>query len=172
MIVRLLAIIFYVYVCGLNNILQKHIIMKISNNLVNKMKNNMSNQGLSGKNGNRIAGEFIDTLMAAGPQTHRFHLMTDSYADHMALNGFYNEIPGLTDSLAELYQGTHGFITGYSNQLPMMTKYDPVGYLTSLRKYVENTRQKVSNKSNFINITDAVLDLIDSTVYKLTKLTK
>lgn len=146
--------------------------MKMSNTLMNKMKNNVNRQSLNGNDTNKITGEFIDTIMGAVPQTHRFHLMTNNYADHMALNGFYTELPDIIDLLAELYQGTHGFIVGWGNQLPMMTSYDPIGYLVSLRNYVENTREKVCMKSNFINATDTLLDLIDGTVYKLTKLIK
>ena len=53
-------------------------------------------------------GEFIALLFMARDITHREHLKTKSYAQHMALGAFYPAIIELADSIAEAYQGCEG----------------------------------------------------------------
>ena len=45
--------------------------------------------------------QFIGLLFASRDYAHKAHLNTDSYAQHMALNAFYDEIIPLADDLAE-----------------------------------------------------------------------
>ena len=99
-----------------------------------------------------------------------FHLMSPSYAQHKALNKFYDNMPDLADEIAETLMGTDGKISGYSSSMTFDNTYNPIGFLNGLRQYVVSTRESVSTKTNFINQTDAVLDLIDSTLYKLKEL--
>jgi hypothetical protein len=44
---------------------------------------------------------------------HKLHLKTKSYAEHKALNEYYEEIVTLVDSFAESYQGRYGIIQQY-----------------------------------------------------------
>ena len=67
---------------------------------------------------NPIVGQFISTLFASRTQAHVFHLQTTgegSFATHSALNTYYDEIVGITDGIAESFQGKYGIITGYGN---------------------------------------------------------
>lgn len=138
--------------------------MKMPMNMINKMQ-------MGGKMGSKsLKGDFVGMLLHSAVQVHMFHLMTSSYAQHMALGSFYDEMPDLTDSIAETLQGQEGKITSYPTTMTMSNTYDPIGFLTDLRKKVEGMRDSVSQSTNFLNQTDNVLDLIDSTLYKLKEL--
>ena len=50
-------------------------------------------------------GELIAILFLAREIAHREHLKTRSFAAHMALNEFYNDIVERADAIAESYQG-------------------------------------------------------------------
>lgn len=54
--------------------------------------------------------KLLATLFLSRDLAHRAHLQTTSYAQHVALGSFYEEIIELADSLAEMYQGRHGII--------------------------------------------------------------
>lgn len=115
-----------------------------------------------------IVGEFIGTLLHSGTIAHFKHLMTTNYAQHKALQKYYEEIIDAADTIAEALQGCEGeIITGY----PMMfgnTDSSPLEYLTSIRDYVIANREAISEYSNIQNEIDAVMTLLDSTIYKLT----
>lgn len=54
----------------------------------------------------------METLIArifyARTAAHEVHLLTYSYAEHMATEGFYTAIVEAADDLAEIYQGATG----------------------------------------------------------------
>ena len=50
---------------------------------------------------------FIATLLHSSTNAHLMHFSTDSFAKHMALGEFYDEIVDLTDALAEQYMGKY-----------------------------------------------------------------
>lgn len=118
---------------------------------------------------NNIKGEFASKLLHSTIQTHMYHLMSPSYAQHMALGDFYGEMHDLLDGIVETLQ-SDGKVTGYSSSLTFDTSYNPINYLQGLKQDVINMRDSVSKKTNFMNQTDAILDLIDSTLYKLKEL--
>ena len=57
----------------------------------------------------------MSMLLHSKTQAHVFHLQTNSFAEHMALAGYYGGIDDLVDGLVESYQGKYGIISGYSN---------------------------------------------------------
>ena len=116
-----------------------------------------------------IIGQFISTLFASRTQAHVFHLQTNSFAAHKALNEYYDEIVGLADGIAESVQGKYGIITGYSN-IDLMEGNDcneVIKYFTALELYVERARQTMPQDSYIQNQIDEVVALIVSTIYKL-----
>jgi hypothetical protein len=54
------------------------------------------------------AGKFIGILFLARDISHRAHLATTSYAQHITLGNFYEAITDLTDEFTESYQGEFG----------------------------------------------------------------
>jgi DNA-binding ferritin-like protein len=116
-----------------------------------------------------ILGQFISTLFASRTQAHVFHLQTNSFAAHKALNEYYDEIIGRADGIAESVQGKYGIITGYSN-IDLLEGNDcneVIKYFTALEMYVERARQTMPQDSYIQNQIDEVVALIVGTIYKL-----
>ena len=116
-----------------------------------------------------ILGQFISTLFASRTQAHVFHLQTNSFAAHKALNEYYDGIIDLADGIAESVQGKYGIITGYSN-IDLLEGNDcneVIKYFTALEMYVERARQTMPQDSYIQNQIDEVVALIVSTIYKL-----
>ena len=119
-----------------------------------------------GKNGE--FAEMISLLLHSRTQTHTLHLQTDSFSEHMALNGYYDGIGDLVDGLVESFQGKYGIIGGY-------TSYDIEGYKSTEAtiKYLQGLCGKVEGlrdccEDSYIqNQIDTVCELINSTLYKL-----
>ena len=118
---------------------------------------------------NSIIGQFISTLFASRTQAHVFHLQTPSFAAHKALNDYYDEIVGITDGIAESYQGKYGIISGYGNIA--LQEYQSceaiIMFFETLCMYVEKSRQILPQDSYLQNQIDEVVALIKSTIYKL-----
>ena len=116
-----------------------------------------------------ILGQFISTLFASRTQAHVFHLQTNSFAAHKALNEYYDGIIDLADGIAESIQGKYGIITGYSN-IDLLEGNDcneVIKYFTALEMYVDRARQTMPQDSYIQNQVDEVTALIVSTIYKL-----
>lgn len=115
-----------------------------------------------------IIGEFVGTLLHSATIAHFKHLQTTSYAAHKALGSYYEDIVEATDTLAEAIQGCQGeLIKSY----PMMfgnTDAEPLEYIKSIRDYVIENRDAISEYSNIQNEIDNIMTLLDSTIYKLT----
>jgi hypothetical protein len=118
---------------------------------------------------NALIGQFISTLFASRTQAHVFHLQTPSFAAHKALNDYYDEIVGITDGIAESYQGKYGIITGYGNIA--LQEYESceaiIMFFETLCMFVEKSRQMLPQDSYLQNQIDEVVALIKSTIYKL-----
>ena len=118
---------------------------------------------------NALMGQFVSTLLASRTQAHIFHLQTPSFAAHKALNEFYDEIIGITDGIAESYQGKYGIISGYGNIA--LQEYQSceaiIMFFETLCMYVEKSRQILPQDSYLQNQIDEVVALIKSTIYKL-----
>ena len=94
------------------------------------------------------------------------HLQTKSYAAHMALGSYYDEIIDLVDGLAESIQGKYGIITGYGPAFAVPS-VEPLSYLESLMEYVDDKREDMPADTEIQNDIDSIMTLINSTVYKL-----
>jgi hypothetical protein len=112
-------------------------------------------------------GLFIGTLMQSRNQAHIFHLQTPSFAAHKALQDYYEEIVELIDGLVESYQGRYGILRGYKMESIIKEDDSAVTYFEGLCKFVEIIRTKVPQDSYIQNEIDNVVNLIESTKYKL-----
>ena len=115
---------------------------------------------------NPAAAEFFITLLHAATSGHVLHLQTRSYAQHKALDEFYSELPGLVDSVIEAYQGKYGLVLDYPNGYAVPTG-QPIDFLSDLGDFVTMNRPSVGDDSELQNLIDGVMELIDSTIYKL-----
>jgi len=115
--------------------------------------------------------DIVSVLMHSRSQVHVFHLQTDSqssFAEHMALGGYYNEIGDLVDGLIESYQGKHGIIKGYGTE-KIQDYQNPkqvISYFEKIDSIIEKSRKSI--KESYIqNQIDSIQELIYSTLYKL-----
>lgn len=112
--------------------------------------------------------EMVCQLLHSQTQVHIFHLGTKSYAEHKALQGYYEGIDALTDGLIESYQGKYGLLTNYKSykNQSYKNKNQVLKYFTGLLNTIEEKRESVE-ESYIQNQIDTVQELIYSTMYKL-----
>jgi hypothetical protein len=117
--------------------------------------------------------EYVGTLFQSRNQAHIYHLQTPSYAKHMALNDYYEDIVDLIDSLVEGYQGKYEILKGYK-MLGTLKDWkddeDIVKYFEQLARYCELKREKLPQDGFLTNVYDDIDSLIRSTLYKLKRL--
>jgi hypothetical protein len=110
----------------------------------------------------------VSYLLHSQTQVHVFNLQTGSYAEHKALQNYYEGIDDLMDSLIESYQGTNGIVEEYK-AFPIK-KYGGnemvVAYFDNLKKIIDENRESADG-SHLQNIIDEIIELITSTLYKL-----
>jgi hypothetical protein len=122
----------------------------------------------SSSNHNEDFCEMVCQMLHSQKQAHIFHLGTKSYAEHMALNGYYGEIDELVDGLIESYQGKYGLLTNYKSykNQSYKNKKQVLKYFTGLLNTIEEKRD-CCDDSYIQNQIDTVQELIYSTMYKL-----
>lgn len=111
--------------------------------------------------------KFLGTLMSSRTQAHIFHLQTQSFAAHKALNEYYDDIVDLIDSYAEMAQGRYGIIRGYVMQTQIFEDDSVLKYFSGLQKFVDSIRGSLPQDGELNNTVDEISGLISSTIYKL-----
>ena len=115
--------------------------------------------------------EMISKLRFSVEQTQVYHWQSQSYSEHIALNEYYDGIPDIVDGIVESYQGKYGIQKGYRlfEVRDYSTPEEVINFLKKLDEDVEMLRQPI--KESYIqNQIDNVLQLIETTVYKLENL--
>lgn len=111
--------------------------------------------------------KFISTLLNSREQAHIFHLQSPSYAQHKALQKYYEDIVELIDSYVETYQGKYGIVKGYVLATQLFEDNSVEKYFTGLSKFVDMSRKELPPDGELNNIVDEVAGLVNSTLYKL-----
>ena len=112
--------------------------------------------------------EMVCNILHSRNQAHVFHLQTKSYAEHIALNGYYDGIVALFDAIVESYQGKYGIIKTFKTFKVEQYRNNKktISYFERLLDIIEENRDSVDD--SFIqNQIDTVQELINSTLYKL-----
>lgn len=94
---------------------------------------------------------------------HLTHLDTTSFAEHKALNAYYDAILDLTDSFTEKYFGRNKRV---EIVIPESKKMSAVDHMKTMQKTIEAERE--SYPSDLQNIMDEMLGLVNETLYLLT----
>lgn len=110
----------------------------------------------------------IGIMFMSRTLSHMSHLQTKSYAEHKALNKFYDEIVDLVDDLAEAAQGQYGILDVPFINMSGNIK-DPIGMLQGHLKQLEATMSMV-DEDYLMSIFQEVQRLYRSTLYKLVNL--
>ena len=141
--------------------------------LNNKVVESLKKRGII-KEQNEMSNKFeevISKLLHSRTQVHIFHLQSDSFSQHNALNDYYDDIVDLIDDLVESYQGEFGVIKNYQNyDLKMLENNEQViNFFKDVTNGVEELR-KVAGDSFLKGKLDEVVELLNSTIYKIENL--
>lgn len=110
--------------------------------------------------------QLVSELLEAVTIIHKFHLVSKSYSEHIALGDFYGEVGDLADTIFESSSWRDNAI---EIPAPTLNSNSPVNYLEKLANFVEQTRL-VEPYSDLQNQMDEVKTLIFQTLYKLKNL--
>jgi hypothetical protein len=112
--------------------------------------------------------DMVCNILHSRNQAHVFHLQTKSYAEHIALNAYYDAVVPLFDGIVESYQGKYGIIKNFKTFKVEQYKNNikTISYFESLLDIIDNNRESVDD-SYIQNQIDTVQELINSTIYKL-----
>jgi DNA-binding ferritin-like protein len=111
------------------------------------------------------ASRLLMVLLHSATIAHVLHWKTASYSVHKALGKYYAQIPDLVDTLAESLFGKYSTITDFEDHF--MMEYDPLQYMTEIQDYVTSQRKMIAQDSEIQNAVDSIMDLLNTTVYKL-----
>ncbi len=106
-------------------------------------------------------------------QIHYWHLQTTNYAEHKALNEFYDSWSDLVDNFIETYQGKYGRVQGEVNiKLVPYKDNCSCDYFDNLISYLKQGSEFrnliFSEDTDMNNILDEMLGLVNKTRYLLT----
>jgi hypothetical protein len=108
-------------------------------------------------------GKLIGMMFQSRDMMHIAHLQTTSFAEHKALNGYYDHLLELTDKFSEVYFGRNKRV---EIVIPESRNADAISHLKEMQSVVDTERANYS--SELQNILDEVLALINKTLYLLT----
>jgi hypothetical protein len=107
--------------------------------------------------------KFIGLLFQSRDIMHIAHLQTTSFAEHKALNNYYDNILELTDSFTEKYFGRNKRV---EFTIPESKNMEAVAHMKVMQKLIEDERSNYS--SDLQNIMDEMIGLVNETLYLLT----
>lgn len=114
-----------------------------------------------------MANRYVGALMNSREQAHMFHLTTGSYAEHKALQAYYEGIVPLLDAWAEAYMGRYGRLKRISVNKRFIR--DPKKARLYFKSLLTRVRAiKLPRGDTYLkNIQDEITALIRSTLYML-----
>jgi hypothetical protein len=110
--------------------------------------------------------QLFGLLFKSIEDAHVTHLIQDdkSYAKHMALNTYYDAMPGMVDTLVETYKALYP-VTDI--KVPQSSKIDDAeGYFNDLYKRIEDSRSSVK-ESFLLSQLDIIQQEVAHCLYRL-----
>ena len=94
---------------------------------------------------------FFSKLFESKEMSHIYHLQTKgeegSYAKHMALGSYYEDVLDLIDEIIEVYQGQYGIVENYQViDTSATTKTDVIEYFETLGIHIKENKFKVTKR--------------------------
>jgi hypothetical protein len=114
--------------------------------------------------------DFISNLNTCKQQAIFWHNQTTAYAEHKALNNFYDEILERLDALVESVAGIYGRPADYTAHefVNYESKEQLQAYFKQLYDYVQTERDNIYQESWVQNQIDNIAELVATTCYLLT----
>jgi Family of unknown function (DUF5856) len=113
--------------------------------------------------------DFLSSLNSCKQQAVFWHNQTTSYAEHKALNKFYDQILDLLDDLVESTAGIYGRPKGYTVHAPTdyVSKQQVIDYFKKVYDYVQSERKNLYQETWIQNQIDQIAQLVGQTLYLL-----
>lgn len=112
--------------------------------------------------------ELVARVFASRNAAHFAHLLTPSYAQHVALQGFYDGIIGLIDSYAETFMGRFGKFESFPNVKE--SALDGLTIVGNLTNFIDKNYEALGLNEELKNIIQEISSLCSTTAYKLREL--
>lgn len=112
-----------------------------------------------------MSAAFIAESFAVRTSAHLLHLASTSYAQHVALNEFYDSLLPLVDRFAEVCQGLKGRIKRYPEVCPD-DQDNPIALLDDYLDAIHD-EMKSTTAQSLLNILAELEELTAQTLYKL-----
>ena len=113
------------------------------------------------------ASRYVGALLNSREQAHAFHLMTNSYAQHKALQSYYEGIVPLLDDWAEAYMGKYGRLKRITTNKRFLR--DPKKARAYFKTLLARVRRMKLPKDTYLrSVQDEITTLIRQTMYMLT----
>lgn len=118
--------------------------------------------------GNEDFCKMVCNILHSRNQAHVFHLQTQSFAEHRALNNYYDGVVDLFDGIIESYQGKYGIIKNFKTFKIEQYKNckKTISYFEKLLDIIDENRESIED-TYIQNQIDTIQELINSTIYKL-----
>ena len=118
--------------------------------------------------------KFFSKLFESREMAHIYHLQVKgedgSYAKHVALGSFYEDVIDMIDELIEVYMGQYDVIEGYDIIDTAPTKsVDPIEYFNGIASFIKSEKVKCISQddTHILNLVDEIQALIYRLLYKL-----
>jgi hypothetical protein len=115
--------------------------------------------------------EFVSRIFLSRNAAHLAHWRTKSYAQHVALGSFYDDIIDAVDKFVEAYMGATGKVIGDVEIPAVKPPKDILKHLTEEVSWIDENRSEIANGITALeNIVDEITGIYLSTIYKLKQL--
>jgi len=118
--------------------------------------------------------QFFSKIFESREMAHVYHLQLKgdpgSYASHIALGEYYDNVIGILDELIEVYQGQYDIVQGYNIIDTSSTQnLDKLEYFSSVVDYLKNSRYTLLSQDDphYQAIVDEIINLLYRLIYKL-----
>lgn len=114
------------------------------------------------------AGEMTAMVLLGRDLAHRAHWKTKSYAEHMALGAFYEDVLEQLDNFVEAYQGQYNALL----DVPLADNEfegDIADILEQQMAWLQDNREDVvpGKETSLLNMLDAIIGVYQTALYKL-----
>ena len=113
-----------------------------------------------------MISELAARTFSASVVAHREHWSTNSYAAHVALGAFYDEVIDAIDAIVESYQGIYGKIEPFN--VETTAAGDILEYLVDEADWIDVNRDEIiQGSANLGNLVDTLSAVYSKTIFLL-----
>lgn len=127
-------------------------------------------ESVAEESGEPCIKELVERVFTTRNLVHFAHLMSNSFAKHIALGELYDSIVDAVDEIAEVYSGEFGKLTDLKCDCCVVPD-DITKYIKDEFSWIKQNRNKIANGSTVIeNLLDGLSALYSKALYKLENL--